>query len=162
MAAAAHRFGQGDAADRAAVLPFPAAPRPGRDDAGLAPTQRRRLELLRHLAQASRLTGARDPHQGCRLAAEGGPACPKMCSLAFFRLFQAAATRPPHFYGTSATALTSDEHWLLRLIERLEAGDALSAKALIAFRIAPVHRRRMLAAAIEFEIHLQTVELATA
>lgn len=149
----------------ARVMPFPGAGATGRDatpgDPELAPEARPRLEILRQLAVASRLTGRCDPFRDCRLAAAAGDACPRRCALAFFRLLGPAAERRLEFRTPGAPSATPDELWLLRLLERIGDGDAASVRALIAFRVARVHRRRMLGAAVEFETVLQKLELAT-
>lgn len=97
----------------------------------------------------SRLTPRVDPHAACAQrprALNGRAAGPALVAL--MRAMDQALERKVCFLCPRATSTSFDERWLLRLLERIEAGDLDSARVLIGSRVKKRDRRAMLALAV--------------
>ncbi|MDX2264959.1 MAG: hypothetical protein NW215_08300 [Hyphomicrobiales bacterium] len=119
-----------------AVPPSPAAP--------LRDRERAMLASLRALFVASVLKPRGDFDRACLLIAGDRETSVERYATAFFHGLESFARRPLAFHSCSSESPSSDEMWMMRLLETLARGDASSARYLLATRIEHLGRRRML------------------
>lgn len=111
----------------------------------LSPIQRKTLTQLRRLAIKSRLCPGGGASTARRMIACSGRDGGCKCAKALFRAISGATRAPLSFFPAGAESASADEHWLLRLLDRIVMKDHAGARALIGFRVAPDNRRMALA-----------------
>lgn len=139
----------------ARILPFPAqGPRPPRAPAALTARERDRLNRLRGLAIESRLFPREDFWNGCARLLGAAHPCPRAVAALFFRSSAEALRTRLEFYRPEAGAVSTDERWLLALLDAIERDDIGNVRALTAFRVHRRHRRAFAALASTFAVAL--------
>jgi hypothetical protein len=112
------------------------------------------VENLRDLWIRAQLAGRGDFDRACLLIAGDESTTVERYASAFFQGAQIFARRRLTFFTTKSEAVSEDEMWLARILQALESGDYTSARYLIALRIAPDGRRRLLFLAQGLASHL--------
>ena len=103
-----------------------------------------RLDLLRRHAAAARHGRRIDIFRACTLIAAEDVRVAEAHADVLMRTLPEALGHQPVFHRPGTPERSFDEAWLMRLIERVEAGDADSATFLAARRVNKVHRRSLL------------------
>jgi hypothetical protein len=85
-----------------------------------------------------------DWDQACLLIAASPSAALERYACAFFHGLEVHGSRGWQFFVDAAESASADEMWIVRLILRLQVEDDANARYLIATRIKPAGRRRML------------------
>jgi hypothetical protein len=127
------------------VIPFSRAAPSGRRSPS-APDARtaQLIRELRVLWRRSQLSRRDDFDRACLLIAEDEETTVERYAAAFFQGLQLFAHRSLRFFNAKSGAASDDEMWLARILLALEAEDYTSAKYLMALRVAPEGRRRLL------------------
>jgi hypothetical protein len=102
------------------------------------------IRRLRLLLQRSLLQPRDDLDHACMLIAAEPQAAVGRYGAALFHGLENFARRQLRFYAGKAIAASEDEMWLARLIEALQTGDRVNARYLLALRVEPQGRRRLL------------------
>ena len=125
-----------------AVLSYPVSQtRPARDAAPVLPGPL--LNRLRFLAQSCRTKARIDMAEACRVLGEQtGQAQDKTAEL-LVRVLGQAFERPMVFHLPGADALSPDEAWLSRVMDRLQARDHSSVAFLMRSRVVPYRRHSL-------------------
>ncbi len=103
-----------------------------------------RLDLLRRHAAAARHGRRIDIFRACTLIAAEDARVADAHADVLMRTLPEALGHQPVFHRPGTSERSFDEAWLMRLIERVEAGDADSATFLAARRVDRVQRRSLL------------------
>jgi hypothetical protein len=114
--------------------------------AGVA-MQEKHIELVRQLRllhQRSLLKPRSDFDRACMLIAADETVSAELYAAALFHGIELYARRSLRFFNRSAVEASQDEMWLLRLLVALNEEDYSSARALIALRVEPQGRRRLM------------------
>ncbi|MEM1363269.1 MAG: hypothetical protein AAGF94_16400 [Pseudomonadota bacterium] len=101
----------------------------------------RRLDLLRAQAAGCRTAARLDLFQACSLLTVDPDKAPVVFARALLRTLGEALGKRPVIHGSGSPEISFDERWLLRLIERLEAGDTDSFTFLLSGRVPHEYRR---------------------
>jgi hypothetical protein len=112
-------------------------PQPDEDTRSLV----RRLRLL---LQQSLLRPRQDWDKACMLIAAEPNVTLDRYAAAFFHGLEVHGRRTLHFFMPQADEISDDEMWMFRLITQLQAEDEMNARYLIALRVEPAGRRRIL------------------
>lgn len=118
---------------------------------------RRTLELVRRLRvlwRHSQLSRRDDFDRACLLIAGDNTTTVERYASAFFQGAQIFARRRLRFFNGKSVSLSDDEMWLARILQALDCGDDVSARYLMALRIAPEGRRRLMFLAQGLTTHL--------
>jgi hypothetical protein len=127
------------------VIPFSrAAPSDRRTRSAPDARAAQLIRELRVLWRRSQLSRRDDFDRACLLIAEDEKATVERYAAAFFQGLQLFAYRSLRFFNAKSGAASDDEMWLARVLLALEAEDYTSAKYLMALRVAPEGRRRLL------------------
>jgi hypothetical protein len=102
------------------------------------------VRRLRALWRHAQLSGREDFDRACFLIAGDDSTTIERYAVAFFQGTQLFALRRLRFFNTKSDAVSDDEMWLARLLLALYSEDHTSARYLIALRIAPAGRRRLM------------------
>jgi hypothetical protein len=102
------------------------------------------VRRLRPLLQLSLLQPRNDWDQACLLIAASRGAAVERYACAFFHGLEVHGSRGWQFFANPAESASGDEMWIARLILKLQVEDEANASYLIATRIKPAGRRRML------------------
>lgn len=124
------------------VIPFRGTPPRGIvlvDDRMLALIAR-----LRTLWRHSQLSGREDFDHACVLISGDDNTTIERYAAAFFQGTQLFALRRLKFFNAKAQAVSEDEMWVARLLMALYSEDYTSARYLMALRISPEGRRRLM------------------
>ncbi|WP_172329558.1 hypothetical protein [Mangrovicoccus sp. HB161399] len=114
-------------------LPETAAPLPARPD--------ERLDLIRREAARARTAPRLDFFRACSLLTLDAERAPIVFARALLRVLGQALGQRPVFHRAGSEATSFDEDWLMRLIDRLEAGDHDSVAFLLRRRVPHDYRR---------------------
>ena len=112
------------------------------------------VENLRGHWVRSQLAGRADFDRACMLIAGDESTTVERFASAFFQGAQIFARRRLTFFTTKTEAVSEDEMWLARILQAFAGGDYISARYLIALRIVPDGRRRMMFLAQGLASHL--------
>jgi hypothetical protein len=111
------------------------------------PADERTLGLigrLRGLWRHTQLNGREDFDRACFLISGDETTTTERYAAAFFQGTQLFALRRLKFFNTKSASVSADEMWLARLLLALYGKDYTSARYLMALRIAPAGRRRLM------------------
>lgn len=136
------------------IIPFPGVFQAA---ASVPPVDRKTLGIiraLRELWRKTQLSGRGDFDRACLLIAGDEGTTADRYASAFFQGAQIFAHRPMVFLNAKASSASNDEMWLARLLQTLNDSDFASARYLIALRIAPDGRRRLMFLAQGLASHL--------
>lgn len=118
------------------------------------------ISALRDLWRKTQLSGRGDFDRACLLIAGDEGITADRYASAFFQGAQIFAHRRMIFLNAKASSVSDDEMWLARLLQMLHGGDYASARYLLAMRIAPEGRRRLMFLAQGLASHLCPETLA--
>jgi hypothetical protein len=99
---------------------------------------------LRLLLQQSLLRPRQDWDKACMLIAAEPDVTLDRYATAFFHGLEVHGRRTMQFFMPQAEEISDDEMWMVRLLTQLQAEDAMNARYLIALRVEPAGRRRIL------------------
>jgi hypothetical protein len=102
------------------------------------------IRSLRRLLQGAFLQPRDALDHACILIAAEPSVSAERHAAAFFHGLEAFARRRLRFYTSKAGMASVDEMWLARLIRALQTGDSVNARYLLALRVEPAGRRRLL------------------
>jgi hypothetical protein len=130
-----------DTACKVIMLPHSARPAEKR-----APDERTQelVRRLRVLWRRSQLSGRDDFDRACVLIGGNDTTTVERYAGAFFQGAQIFAHKRLRFFNAKAGAVSEDEMWLARILQSLHNDDYASAQYLMALRIAPAGRRRLM------------------
>lgn len=106
------------------------------------PTERILLTRLRWWLVQSRLTPRASAEEACFVLRGEARASAASYAVAWFGLLDRHARRRLVFYRPRVEACSLDERWLIQLLTLVAEGDDASVRAMIAWRIMPIARRR--------------------
>jgi hypothetical protein len=102
------------------------------------------IRRLRLLLQQSLLQPRDDLDHACILIAAEPSAAVERYAAALFHGLEHYARRQLRFYTGKASTASVDEMWLARLIQALQVRDGINSRYLLALRVEPEGRRRLL------------------
>lgn len=132
-----------DFIDNVVMLRPGPTPDGARDVAADAPTMAL-VRRLRGLLRGSLLQARDDLDHACILITAEPSVSAERYAAAFFHGLESFARRQLRFYTEKADMASVDEMWLARMIQALQIRDTVNARYLLALRVEPAGRRRLL------------------